>query len=73
VSPSNLNSRGSLTAWLRPFRNNFAVDAIDRFLVYTISIDPLGEQVTAWVGMLRSTWIINRALLRVMLEQDAAP
>src|SRR5262249_25350431 len=27
--PSNLNSRGNRTAWLRPFRNSFAVLVVD--------------------------------------------
>src|SRR5215472_8563934 len=43
-SPSNLNSRGRRTAWLRPFRNNLAVRITSSSFqpVYTTSLYHLG-------------------------------
>src|SRR3712207_2255170 len=44
-SPSKRNPLGSLTAWLLPFMNNFAVSIVASLLIYTCSIDQLGHRV----------------------------
>ena len=49
-SPSNLNSRGSRTAWLRPFLNSLAVVLTIPRLVYTRSIDHLSIRGSMRIG-----------------------
>ena len=44
-SPSKRKSLGSLTAWLLPFMNNFAVSILASSLIYTCSIDPSRRRV----------------------------
>src|SRR3712207_6594428 len=44
-SPSKRKPLGSLTAWLLPFMNNFAVSTLVSSLIYTCSIDQCRRRV----------------------------